>query len=164
MPTGAWGLAGIIPSIPESGTSYKYSLENFKLPANWKMKDLSVLVFVSHFNTDYFKHKIYNTDGVSLAGYMKLDVSEQAETNEDEFGIYPNPTGSLTYIRLGFARPTNAKIELYSAAGEKIRNIAESGIYTDNPVYFYTSDLAQGVYFVKVTYPGGIIAKSFVVL
>jgi hypothetical protein len=164
MPTGAWGLAGIIPSIPESGTTYKYSLENFNLPAIWKIKDLSVLVFVSHFNTDYFKHKIYNTDGESLAGYMKLDVTGQAQANEEEFGIYPNPAGSLTYIRFGFAYPTSAKIELYSAAGEKIRNIAETGIYTDNPVYFYTSDLAQGVYFVKVTYSGGIIARSFVVL
>ncbi len=164
LPTGAWGKEGLIPSIPETGVTYTYKLEDYKIPDRWKPEDITLFAFVSYYNTDNTKHKILNTDVRVLPGYGTNDVPE-AENGaaEPKFSVWPNPAGSLAYIRLDFTEPTKAKIELFSSLGAKIRDIAGSDNYTDNIVYFHTSDLAPGVYYLKVTHRNGSYGTKFTV-
>lgn len=148
MPLGAWGSADKIPSTPTKGTQISFT--DFKidnLPANWKSKDCSVIIFLSKYNDDIQKMKVLNSVQTQFPG-DNISVDDKEETFGN-LSVYPNPVSDLGFIHLDFQNPTFALLELYSSLGNKVRDISK-GIYNSQNVYFYASDLPKGAYFIKV--------------
>lgn len=149
MPFGAWGSKEKLSEIITENYTQSISLSIEDVPKNWNIENCSVIIFLSKYNSDIQKHKIYNTVQMKIPIDF-LSVEDENLRIIDDFAVFPNPVSDLGYINLKFETPTFAKLELYSSMGIKIRDI-DKGIYKDSHnVYFYTSDLTTGVYFIKV--------------
>ena len=164
LPAGTWGVAGIIPNSPVSGSIYSYELKGYKLPERWKTKDISLVAFVSYYSTDKFKHKILNSSESKL--YIPTEVNQESTIpqTQNKMEIFPNPVSDLGYIVCFFATETAANFEIFSVTGEKIRSIKSGTFSGQCHVYFYVSDLPSGIYFIKVTSNNGVVCKKFAVM
>ncbi|MFH1051861.1 MAG: Omp28-related outer membrane protein [bacterium] len=163
LPTGAWGDASVIPAIPENDINYTYTLENYMIPQNWKPKDIKLFAFLSAYNTDVFQHKIFNTDEKRLIE-TPSDKPEVLIKNETQFIIKPNPVTNLAYIECQLSKSSNCKFELFDSGGRKLRDIYEGAIINSSNIYFYASDLASGLYFIKITSNNNVIIRNFIIL
>lgn len=161
MPYGAWGSNANFPKTITANYEMPISLTLDNLPARWKMKDCKVLVFLSKYSTSIMEHKVYNSIEMKVP-YSGNSIEENG-TVQNNFGVYPNPVSDLGYIHLAFENATQAKLELYSAFGAKIRDIASGNYQKSQNVYFYTSDLAPGAYFIKVEAGNQIKYVRFIV-
>ncbi|MCX6152801.1 MAG: Omp28-related outer membrane protein [Candidatus Kapabacteria bacterium] len=159
MPAGIWGASGIIPNLPDSGKTYTYQLTGFKIPDNWKTKDISLIAFVSVYDANPKKHKILNSEDIKLV--VKTDVNE-AETsiNPNNFEILPNPATDLCYINYNFENETFADFALFSINGEKIRDIKAGSFNKSGNVYFHVTGLNAGVYFIKIKTNNGTFCRK----
>jgi hypothetical protein len=160
MPTGAWGMTNNMPRLPQVGVTKKYQMFGYKIPERWKIKDLKIIAFVSAYNDSVYKHKIFNSDEKSFDEVVNVD--DENISNKDEFIIRPNPIEDLAYIDCNIGDINSAKFELYSSNGTKIRDIKDGLISQQTNVYFYTSDLSAGLYFIKINLQDRMIIRSFV--
>ncbi|MBI5645790.1 MAG: Omp28-related outer membrane protein [Ignavibacteriae bacterium] len=101
VPSGAWGLTGVFPSAPGTGT-YTYTFQNIPLAAAWNIEALDVVAFVSYYDADAKKRAVINsasrraTDGPSA-------ISEAGITeHQTRLDVYPTPVrvGSIATIAL----------------------------------------------------------------
>jgi len=160
MPTGNWGDATVIPAQPEKDVIYTYELTDYEIPELWKTKDITLYAFISVYNEDIFLHKIFNSDEKHL---VEAPTGIEQTIHRNGFSIYPNPVTDLAYIECNFPEITNAKFELFSINGQKIRDIKKGNFKDNTYVYFYASDLTPGIYFIKISTSNSIICNSFVV-
>ncbi|MBM2814058.1 MAG: outer membrane protein Omp28 [Ignavibacteria bacterium] len=164
LPTGTWGAAKIIPYQPEIETIYTYELKNYKIPAKWKIKDLSIISFISYYNKDsVVKHKILNSEYIKHIDNETKVVNEQPVYNNNEMEIYPNPAQDLAYAAISLDKTTILNLGLYSIAGQKIRDIKHSSSFAKGNIYFYVSDLQTGVYILRAETTDRTICRKFVV-
>jgi hypothetical protein len=162
MPYGAWGSSEGLLKVITKNYSKKITFDISDVPKNWKMENCSVIIFLSKYNTDIKQQKIYNTVQFGIPiDFLSVDEGKQNE-NAD-FSVFPNPVPDLGYINLEFENPTFTKLELYSSLGIKIREIATGTYQNSQNVYFYTSDLSAGGYFIKVETKNQTRFVSFIV-
>lgn len=166
LPFGTWGMEEIIPlvpEVPEVNTIYMCNLSNFTIPDRWKLKDITLYAFVSVYNDSNVWESILNTDEQKL-NFTPSEVEETTITPQTlNLAVYPNPVSDLAYVECNFPETTKANFALFSSTGEKIRDIKSDVFLGKNNVYFYASDLATGLYFIKMTYNCGVICKKFLV-
>lgn len=79
-------------------------------------------------------------------------------------GNYPNPFGKMTTIRFSLPQKEKVTIEVYSARGRKIVQLAD-GIYNAgiSEIPWHTKNVAPGMYFLRFT-SGGIVETKKAIL
>ena len=79
----------------------------------------------------------------SVPSCIQIEFLDDVEENEVEFAIYPNPVNGTLYVNGGSAEYT---YEMYNGMGQKVAEGKASGNTQIN-----VSDMAQGVYFLRLT-------------
>jgi len=148
LPTGTWGVSSIIPNNPEVNYSYTYNLNGFKIPDRWKIKDLSLVAFVSSYNSNKFLHKILNSVQ-SEVNIVETKVNQEFKGHDDfSIKILPNPTHSNPIIE--FKSPVSGIIimKIYNQNGKEVLpEISNRIIFPGlNSIYLNSSSLNSGVY------------------
>ena len=75
---------------------------------------------------------------------------------ENNISLYPNPANNYIEVRVDELNVTN--MEVYDVYGKLINNVN----VIDNPTRINVSNLATGMYFVRVTTEQGVATKSFI--
>ena len=164
LPTGTWGVSGIIPNSPESGKEYSYELKGFQMPAIWKVKDISLVAFVSYYDSVPLNHKILNSVQSTLSVQTDVRDYDKLPYTGNSLEIYPNPVSNLGYADYFLSKGGAISFELYSISGDRIREIKSGNFNGHGFVYFYVSDLPNGIYILRITGSREIVCKKFSVI
>lgn len=123
VPTGDWGAEGIIPTIPELGTSYDYSWTG-PLTAVWDKHNqnrpdlISFVAFLSYYDVDPKKRQVIH------AAEAHLDVQTSAPALPDDITLsiqaYPNPAVDETRFVTQHGAPHGGTLLVTDFAGRTV--------------------------------------------
>lgn len=87
---------------------------------------------------------------------------EQSLNNIHSFKAYPNPTSNILNIDMTLKKADNIQISLVNTAGQTVlnRDVSQTNIIHEP---FNVSNLAKGIYFLKVTTSQGVAAEKIVI-
>ena len=112
---------------------------------------------------------VFSTGGAGPCGRASVDVTANCgigtnvkEVIANAIGVYPNPASNVVNIDLGNINAKNSSIELYNSVGQMVKqkNISSS---SENITQLETTDIDEGLYFVKVIAAGKIYTASLVI-
>lgn len=156
--TDAWGDATIIPSSPALNTNYTQS-NTFTLNSAWKDQDVSLVAFVSYFNSNTDERVVLNAAEVKL---NNISTSiEVIKTDGGSFSIYPNPAADLSTIEFNLSTSKNVMLNMRDIAGKEVLSenfgILSSG---NHKITVNTANLSNGVYFATFLLGEEVITKK----
>jgi len=119
-------------------------------------------------------HKIYYNENSSSAGFqtaLDLALAENPLTIKEtisvnyELNVFPNPVNQLLNVSYSISVPCNLTIEIVDILGAKTK---QSIIYGEKQIGKHSevldvSNLANGIYFLKINSPNGTQMKKFIV-
>jgi hypothetical protein len=137
---------------------YPYFLQNYVVGSYIR----NLILFASFdatINDNIVDDQLQKPEGIF--GFPVSDVNEQLMPEFKLFDISPNPVSGEASLSYNLERPSNVKIELFNALGQKVKIIRENGLV--NPGYwivnFNTNDLTIGTYYYTLTANGRAITK-----
>ncbi len=101
-----------------------------------------------------------------ITGKQKDDVSINEKSGNPDFAIadcYPNPAGELVNIPVELGKPGVLNFELYNITGEKILQRSHILPFGENIIQLNVKDLAQGMYYFKLSSAHGSVAAKIIV-
>jgi len=150
VPGNTWGTSGIIPSKPVLNQPYSQSY-SYIIPSKFKLKDLSVIAFVSYFDPEYKKLKVLN---VQEKHNIATSIPEVHTQSLNGILIYPNPAENHAILSFYLAKQSEIDIQVINTLGQMVKKV--NGIYSDGEQYIHidVSDLETGIYYLKLSASG----------
>lgn len=131
------------------GETWKtYNTDNSNLPSNTIN---SILI-----DTDKTKWVATELGLISFAGNALSTVEEQ--NYEVEFKLYPNPASDFITLKMP-SEGSGSIVEVFNILGKAIKSMK----MTDNSYKLDVSDLANGMYLIRVQTKNGMAIKKFVI-
>lgn len=156
--TDAWGDNTVIPSTPELNTPYTKNY-TFTLNSEWKSEDVSLVAFVSYYDSDVAGRTVLNAAQAKLGTLVGLD---QVKIDAASLSIYPNPTNSLTNLEINLKESTPMSLKIYDIAGKELLSenygVMAAGI---QKLQFDVASLSNGIYYVSLQIGEEIATKKF---
>ena len=157
IPTGNWGVSGVIPYGPVYGAKYSHSIKNIPIPSKWKSNDMEVVAFVSYANDTAKKRQVINSNHLNLLA-NSTGISNLNEINK-RISIYPNPTSDIISIEGDLSGNSQVYMQIFNNTGQIIRNFSCNGKTT-----FSVGDLENGVYFYNIISRKSLISNGNLVI
>jgi len=82
----------------------------------------------------------------------------------DFISVTPNPAKDIAYVNITLNVPTSVNIEVYDALGRVVTTVNDDYSNGDQKIAVSTSDLAPGLYYVKITAGNSITTKPLSVI
>ena len=108
----------------------------------------------------YHCHLLHHEDEGMMGSFI---VNSTASTginsniyNDIKVELYPNPVGDILYTTI----PKGADFVIYNSTGQVIEYYKKS--FLEDKLVVHTSSFVNGMYFIQVRTPNGIIVKKFV--
>ena len=108
----------------------------------------------------YHCHLLHHEDEGMMGSFI---VNSPASTginsniyNDIKVELYPNPVGDILYTTI----PKGADFVIYNSTGQVIEYYEKS--FLEDKLVVHTSSFVNGMYFIQVKTPKGIIVKKFV--
>jgi len=167
IPSGAWGVAGVIPPTPEIGRTYSWEWDGSVFPvwdpSNMYRPDLITLVaFVAYDNPDPFKRRVVHAGEAKITAIIDDAKTAAAAPDGIILTAYPNPARDKVLLT---AAPLNAGRSALIVTDPAGRKVAEAELSAGNPHFILpVSDLAEGMYFCRIITGSGVAAGKFLVL
>jgi thiol-disulfide isomerase/thioredoxin len=158
---GAWGTDNLIPDSVTSGSNYSKTY-SYTLPQTYKANRISLVGIVEEYNDDYKYRNILN--GAQLSLVETVTGINKLSDNFQNVAVYPNPTSNV--LRISFDMKETAMVDAYvtNMLGEKVADIYSDNVSTGaHTLSWYTTDVANGIYFVTLKTTTSQITKRFVV-
>jgi hypothetical protein len=159
MPEGAWGVAGIIPTSVNYGTSVDRSF-SFTLPGSVDENEVHIVVGVAKFDgSGLTQRRILNADESLLLAPVSVDPA--AEAANANMVAYPNPFSTRTSVQFHVNDNTNARIEVVNTLGQHIATLGEGYLAEGTHTLNWSghddngTPVANGVYLVRLTTDAG---------
>lgn len=154
----AWGQPGVVPMNPQPNGTYSQNF-TFNMNAAWKTKDISLVAFVSYFDTDVTKREILNVEEVKLNNLVTS--IEEVLKDENSLTIYPNPTSEITNISFDLIKPQNVTMEIRDVAG-KLMIVEDYGKLSQGKqnLNLNVNSLSNGIYFVTMNIDNKKVSKK----
>jgi len=86
--------------------------------------------------------------------------SRSAEYHTPDFELFPNPTDEKVNLVLGEDLASVQSIEVYNLLGEKVLSHSVSHLSQNETLSLDLSDLAPGLYFIKLNTERGVLSKK----
>lgn len=143
MPSGLWGTAGIIPNAPALNENYSMTY-HYTIPPTYKVKDISVIAFVSYFTADYSKLRILNTQEMHEA---TLGTPEKPVTDEPIFRVFPNPASGIVNVSFVLQKKAPVSLKVINNLGQVVATTSET-VYSEgfHNITLCTFHLPSGYY------------------
>lgn len=160
MPLGEFGTPGTIPNTVNPNETY---IENFTftLDPSLDINKVRLVGALARYDDNFLRNEVLNVGGAVLDN----GVSAAAAISESRsLGISPNPSNGLTAIAVEFDKVAEASFQIYNTQGQLLHTIKE-GRFTSGQhhVWFNTSELAAGLYYVYVNSDRGTFTEKLVV-
>ena len=159
---GNWGAAGIIPSVPLTGTTYSTSA-SITVDTAYHDNHLSLVAFVSSYGTTKADKFVLNANDIKVGSNFAttIPIVSQSAMNET---LYPVPSTGIVHLLYSSDEYENVKVNIADASGRLLKTIvADSGSTNSHEISFSTEGFSKGVYFVLVSCEKGNITKRLIV-
>ncbi|MGH2645777.1 MAG: T9SS type A sorting domain-containing protein, partial [Chitinophagaceae bacterium] len=151
-----WGINLITDSTPTSQ-------EFVPTASQWRKDSINLTPYIKEGNFQIIFKCITNFENNIYLDDINLNSKETNPILEKEkVLIVPNPTtGQLTVQFLG--NPPNLKaVSIYNVLGQLVSRKFASAVDGQNRIEFDLSDMADGIYFVKVSYTDHQVVKKII--
>jgi hypothetical protein len=150
-----WGDANVITNTT-AGSTYSKTY-TYTVPATIKATDLSLVAFVTEYNTDVNSRSVLNAKAVKLTDVASFDPTGIADVENVEMSMYPNPANDYVMIS---SSSVIKEVAVINALGQKVAT------YTTDAenVRLDTQDLAKGVYMISILTNEGSAVKKLTVV
>ncbi|MCX6274936.1 MAG: Omp28-related outer membrane protein [Bacteroidetes bacterium] len=159
---GNWGAAGIIPSVPLTGTSYSTSA-SITVDTAYHDNHLSLVAFVSSYGATKAEKFVLNANDIKVGSNFAtaIPIASQSAMNGT---LYPVPSTGIVYLLYSSGEYENVKVNIADASGRLLKTIvADSGSTNSHEISFSTEGFSKGVYFVTVSTKKGNAVNRIVV-
>ena len=147
VPTGAWGLSGIIPASPEAGKTYSYTSTNLPISPNWKEKDIDVIAFVSYYNTEPKQRQVINSNHKMLTDASGTGVKSDMEKTP-HLSLFPHPANRQISFQYNPSGISADRLIISDYFGRTlISYVLDTGT---NGVSFSVEEFPAGIYFYRL--------------
>jgi hypothetical protein len=161
MLTGAWGIPGEIPDIPQAATTYSKRF-HFTQTGITESSRLRAVAFVTRHGEDILERSVLN------AASAELIVSAVASITPAEFmlgAVHPQPAVASARALLTLPRQESVRAAVYDLLGRErllLRDGAlDPGLHT---LTFSTAMLENGLYFLRLISRTQVHSTSLIVL
>ena len=154
----AWGQAMVIPNNPSANSSFDTTY-SFTLNSNWKENDISLVGFVSYFNTNTSEREVLNVEEVKLNNLV-TSISE-IKKDAASLSIYPNPTASISNIEFNLSETKRVKLSVRDITGKEVmvKEFGQMGSGMQR-IQLDASNLVNGIYFASLQFDNEIVTKK----
>lgn len=166
IPTGAWGVEGVIPRTPETGKVYTWNWTG-DMNTIWDRNNIgrhdiiSLVAFVSYYDSDPFQRAVVHAGEARISNLI-LDVpGAPATPGTLALTAYPNPSSGHVTVTATLAPAESGTLFVTDAAG---REMAVARLDAGNPrLALSTAALPAGIYFTRLMTGTRITAGKFLV-
>lgn len=116
--------------------------------------------YIVNSNVAYIRFNADNNisgEGWEIEWFGNVSVTE-SENGFTDISVYPNPANSILNIAIQLKEEQQTNIELFSIMGQKVYEQHYYGNQINTSIY--TSDLAKGIYMLKITTSNGTTTRS----
>ncbi|MDO4728657.1 MAG: choice-of-anchor J domain-containing protein [Bacteroidota bacterium] len=145
------GQAGSIPDTVTDGQEVEYTF-NYTIPSGFVPSKLDIVVLV----IDTATGTVINANSASVAS-LNVNTFENAAA----FTVYPNPAKDVVNFSLDFTGDLDVK--LYNISGQEVLNQKVNAYQAQDVHSLPVSNLAKGVYFVRVEGNGQVATQKLIV-
>lgn len=163
-----WGTTGVIPASVTSGQSYAQSY-SFTLPASWSAKNVSVVGFVSYYNTSINSREVINASKVLLGTSNATAMEEHPELPSVEVKQNaPNPFTNVTALQFTLNATDNVKIKVYNQFGQVVNDLIDAKLAPGDHTFYWAGDdnngnyVAGGVYYYTISSSSQQVTKQMI--
>ena len=103
-----------------------------------------------------------NPDNLLGYGIPNFETARTFTDFNTEFEVYPNPTNNLLKIIFKNVDGRDVKATLYNSAGKKVFEMVRSITWANNPFEIDFSNLATGLFLLRIETNTGSISKRIV--
>ena len=96
-------------------------------------------------------------------GSYSITVGKEEERIFEQLNVYPNPVSNKLSVTFEITNPQNITIELHAMKGERIFSDLTSNFSGSFEKSFDVSNLAKGIYILRITGDQGISTRKIVV-
>lgn len=168
MLDGAWGVAGVIPSTVNFGTTATRNY-TFTLPAGWKPWDVSFVAIVQKYGAAVNEREIINGEEFLLSNLV-VGNAAQLDHSKSYMTVSPNPISDVSKITYTLQSAGQIRLEVLNMLGQHVATLGE-GIMNEG-VHTITWDgrtgngsLAEnGIYIVRLVTENGQSSTTKVML
>lgn len=143
--------------MPESSFSLRFSNASINIADYGTYAMPKIVVLGGNLHSVFFDNSVttFNATNLQTAINNALAATSGVEEQNSELfnvSLFPMPSNNQTTLSLGLKSLSNVKIELYNVVGNKVLEIFNNQLNSgDKNIQFNTSDLTNGIYFVKVS-------------
>jgi hypothetical protein len=158
------GKSGVIPgTMVALNTDYTESF-SYTLPGNFDEKRIKVIGFASAMGVSANGESwndVLNSDEEAL-----FDLSGIEEKLTDgAINITPNPTNGWSVVNFNLTQNAQVDVSLYNMVGQKLSTLKNGKLAAGNQsVVVSTTDLEEGIYFIRMNVDGEETTSKLVVL
>jgi len=163
-----WGTAGVIPTTVASGTSYSQSYV-YTLPSTWAANKISIVGFVSKFNSSVHSRDILNANVIRLGNSTATAIEENNSLSSVEVKQNtPNPFSYLTALQFTLNTTDNVSIKVYNTFGQVVNNLVDTKLVPGEHTFYWAGDdndgntVAGGVYYYTLSTSSQQITKPMI--
>lgn len=161
MPSTLWGTKGVIPYNPSPSQNYSQTY-HYTVPDSFKVKDLSVIAFVSYYTPNHSKLRILNTQQKEV---LATGINDNHDQVAQIASVYPNPANDLAVVSFNLNNDNHVVIEVLNSVGQVFTKMDErnysAGIHY---IAFNTENYSPGVYIIRLKISAQISSVKFVVI
>lgn len=108
----------------------------------------------------YHCHLLHHEDEGMMGSFIVNSPTTTGIANDNSYNdkveLFPNPAGEMLYTNIS----KDVEFEIYNCAGQIISQYTPSSI--ENRLVIQTSSLPDGMYFIRINTPDGIVVKKFI--
>lgn len=155
---GPWGSTGVIPANINKNDEFTHSY-SYIVPNDINPNRLSIVVLVQHYDgVDINNREILNAEEYHL-GY--IDIVDNIKNNGELLAVYPNPANDLINVEYLLIETSDVSFSLFDMLGNTIKfenaGSMPAGEFNHS---ISLSDVAKGVYVLKVNIGNNILTKK----
>jgi hypothetical protein len=167
IPTGAWGVGGVIPATPETGTVYSWKWTG-RLNDIWDRNNIdrhdliSFVAFVSYHHDDPLQRRVVHAGQARITNVVLNTGHEATLPQGITLSAWPNPVHDRVTVEALLLPSENGVLIVTDASGREVYRATMQG---GNPRHtLHTARFSGGMHFCRVITPRGTAAGKFLVL
>jgi len=163
IPSGSWGLGGIIPSAPQPGVPYEHTFYSISIPSRWKEEALDVVAFVSYYDTDAKRRQVIHSNSKRLLDGTTLAQGVIPSPCMYHLDVFPTLVNKSVALQCSVSNGNSGVILITDHLGRSHYTIpVQAGVTTES---VSVRDFPTGIYFCRMTTSRGeAVTRSFIVI
>jgi len=143
-------------TMPQSAFSLRFSNAAINM-TDYGAAGMPKIVVLGGPNHDVFFNSVVNTFNATnlqtaINNALAATAVEDINSAFSNISLFPVPSKNQTTLSLDLKSKSDVKVELYNLVGKKVSDVFNNELYSgSNEIQINTSDLTNGIYFVKVS-------------